>query len=70
MQCPPKYPPPPPPTNDGYYPTFSNITAATQADDYQTFGLVDTVAREYFRYLMSSKSANAYRLLYRVQDYV
>ncbi|PPQ66990.1 hypothetical protein CVT26_009950, partial [Gymnopilus dilepis] len=33
-------PPPPPPP--GYTPTFSNITCAVQADDYLTFGLVDT----------------------------
>jgi len=43
FHCPKKQPPPPP--NDGYYQTFSNITGATQADDFQTFGLVDTVAQ-------------------------
>ncbi|KAF8955848.1 hypothetical protein BDZ97DRAFT_1672913 [Flammula alnicola] len=32
------------PTVDGYIPTFSNITAAVQADDFMTFGLVETVA--------------------------
>ncbi|KDR74146.1 hypothetical protein GALMADRAFT_269631 [Galerina marginata CBS 339.88] len=42
LQCPVKKPPPPP--NDGYTQTFSNLTGATQADDFQTFGLVDTVA--------------------------
>ncbi|KAF5355187.1 hypothetical protein D9756_005310 [Leucocoprinus leucothites] len=34
--------PTPTPTN-GYIPTFYNITAAVQADDYMTFGLVETV---------------------------
>uniref|UniRef100_A0A8H8CEQ0 Uncharacterized protein n=1 Tax=Psilocybe cubensis TaxID=181762 RepID=A0A8H8CEQ0_PSICU len=47
IHCPhPPPPPPPPPANDGYTQTFSNITGATQADDFQTFGLVDTVAGE------------------------
>lgn len=32
------------PTVDGYIPTFSNFTAAVQADDFMTFGLVETVA--------------------------
>jgi len=41
LQCPP--PPPPPPPADGYYQTFSNLTGATQAADYLTYGLVDTV---------------------------
>ncbi|KXN92433.1 hypothetical protein AN958_07992 [Leucoagaricus sp. SymC.cos] len=36
-------PPPPPPPPGGYYPTFYNITAAVQADDYMTFGLVESV---------------------------
>ncbi|TFK69799.1 hypothetical protein BDN72DRAFT_767578 [Pluteus cervinus] len=48
LQCPtPLPPPPPPPTpppSDGYHQTFSNLTGATQAADYLTFGLVDTVA--------------------------
>ncbi|KAF5314267.1 hypothetical protein D9619_011820 [Psilocybe cf. subviscida] len=34
---------PTPTPTDGYTPVFSNITAAVQADDYMTFGLVDTV---------------------------
>ncbi|KAF9477455.1 hypothetical protein BDN70DRAFT_810616 [Pholiota conissans] len=34
--------PTPTPTN-GYTPTFSNITAAVQADDFLTFGLVETI---------------------------
>jgi hypothetical protein len=59
LQCPTK-PPQPTPTStsttpsptptvpaDGYTQTFSNLTAAVQADDYMTFGLVDTVAGEY-----------------------
>ncbi|TFK39300.1 hypothetical protein BDQ12DRAFT_698277 [Crucibulum laeve] len=52
LQCPPHPPhfpfpphhPPPPPPNDGYHQTFSNLTGATQAADYMTYGLVDTVA--------------------------
>ncbi|KAF9445374.1 hypothetical protein P691DRAFT_675758 [Macrolepiota fuliginosa MF-IS2] len=40
---PPHNPPPPPPPSDGYNQTFSNITAAVQADDFLTFGLVETV---------------------------
>ncbi|XP_006462991.1 hypothetical protein AGABI2DRAFT_194032 [Agaricus bisporus var. bisporus H97] len=40
----PPSPPPPPPTSSGeYYQTFYDITAAVQADDYMTYGLVDTV---------------------------
>jgi len=35
---------PPPVTYDGYVETFQNLTGATQAPDYMTFGLVDTVA--------------------------
>ncbi|KAG6812619.1 hypothetical protein H0H92_001838 [Tricholoma furcatifolium] len=31
------------PTEDGYTQTFYNLTGATQASDYQTYGLVDTV---------------------------
>jgi len=34
----------PPPTPDGYVQTFSNLSGATQAGDYLTFGLVDSVA--------------------------
>ncbi|KAF5326303.1 hypothetical protein D9611_000909 [Ephemerocybe angulata] len=46
----PKFPPHPPttppttPPADGYTPTFSNLMGATQAGDYLTFGLVDTIA--------------------------
>ncbi|KAF8991981.1 hypothetical protein BDQ17DRAFT_1254364 [Cyathus striatus] len=42
---PPYFPPPPPPAqpSDGYTQTFHNLTGATQADDYLTFGLVDTI---------------------------
>ncbi|KAF8154066.1 hypothetical protein B0H34DRAFT_75558 [Crassisporium funariophilum] len=40
----PPHNPPPPPPSDGYHQTFSNLTGATQAGDYMTFGLVDTVA--------------------------
>ncbi|KAF5362938.1 hypothetical protein D9758_007077 [Tetrapyrgos nigripes] len=41
---PPQYPPPsPPPPSDGWKQTFSDLTAATQADGYLTYGLVDTV---------------------------
>lgn len=29
--------------SDGYYETFSNLHGATQAADYLTFGLVDSV---------------------------
>ncbi|KAF8622815.1 hypothetical protein AX15_006737 [Amanita polypyramis BW_CC] len=32
-----------PPTTDGYYETFNNLTGATEASDYLTYGLVDTV---------------------------
>ncbi|KAJ3483655.1 hypothetical protein NLJ89_g12043 [Agrocybe chaxingu] len=47
IQCPkpPHFPPPP---NDGYTQTFKNLTGATQAQDYMTFGLVDTIAGTYF----------------------
>ncbi|KAG5641667.1 hypothetical protein DXG03_004516 [Asterophora parasitica] len=44
LHCPVK-PPPKPPVNDGFTPTFRNLTGATQAGDYLTFGLVDTVAQ-------------------------
>ncbi|KAK0482716.1 hypothetical protein IW261DRAFT_1050807 [Armillaria novae-zelandiae] len=33
----------PTPSSDGYHQTFSNLTGATQAGDYMTFGLVETV---------------------------
>ncbi|KAK0211347.1 hypothetical protein DFS33DRAFT_1252299 [Desarmillaria ectypa] len=33
----------PTPSSDGYSQTFSNYTGATQAVDYMTYGLVDTV---------------------------
>ncbi|EEB96196.1 hypothetical protein MPER_04710, partial [Moniliophthora perniciosa FA553] len=33
----------PPPPSGVYTPTFTGLTGATQADDYLTFGLVDTV---------------------------
>ncbi|TFK74554.1 hypothetical protein BDN72DRAFT_853899 [Pluteus cervinus] len=36
-------PSPTPTLNDGYYNTFTNLTAASQADSYMTFGLVDTI---------------------------
>ena len=59
LQCPPNPPKPTPTTSstpsptptvpaDGYTQTFSNLTAAIQADDYMTYGLVDTVAGKYF----------------------
>ncbi|KAG6908046.1 hypothetical protein DXG01_006408 [Tephrocybe rancida] len=44
LHCPAKPPPTPPPAGDGYTPTFQNLTGATQASDYMTYGLVDTVA--------------------------
>ncbi|KAF8638075.1 hypothetical protein AX16_010707 [Volvariella volvacea WC 439] len=45
IQCPPRPPPNPPPSpGDGYTQTFSNLTGATQAPGYLTFGLVETVA--------------------------
>ncbi|KAJ2913111.1 hypothetical protein MD484_g7303, partial [Candolleomyces efflorescens] len=45
FHCPKPPPPQPPnPPSDGYTQTFSNLTGATQAGDYLTFGLVDTVA--------------------------
>ncbi|GLB35171.1 putative fruit-body specific protein a [Lyophyllum shimeji] len=44
LQCPkPPHIPPKPPA-DGYTQTFANLTGATQASDYLTFGLVDTIA--------------------------
>jgi len=44
LHCPPPPPPgPPPPPTSGYTQTFSNLTGATQASDYLTYGLVDTV---------------------------
>lgn len=44
MQCPkPPHVPPKPPTSDGYTQTFANLTGATQAGDYLTYGLVDTI---------------------------
>lgn len=46
LHCPVKPPPTPPPT-DGYHQTFSNLTGATQAGDYLTYGLVDTIARKF-----------------------
>lgn len=45
LHCPHK-PPHNPPPSDGYHQTFSNLTGATQAGDYMTYGLVDTVARK------------------------
>ena len=39
LQCPQA----PPPPSDGYRQTFANLTGATQAVDYMTYGLVDTV---------------------------
>ncbi|KAF9460491.1 hypothetical protein BDZ94DRAFT_1169750 [Collybia nuda] len=44
LHCPHK-PPNNPPPSDGYQQTFSNLTGATQAGDYMTYGLVDTVAQ-------------------------
>ena len=45
FHCPKPPPPQPPnPPSDGYTQTFSKLTGATQAGDYLTFGLVDTVA--------------------------
>ncbi|KAK7032612.1 hypothetical protein VNI00_012875 [Paramarasmius palmivorus] len=41
LKCP--KPPHHPPPNDGWTVTFENYDGATQADDYLTFGLVDTV---------------------------
>lgn len=40
---PPPTGPPPPVIYEGYLQTFQNLTGATQAGDYLTFGLVDTV---------------------------
>ncbi|KAJ3799979.1 hypothetical protein GGU11DRAFT_870448 [Lentinula aff. detonsa] len=34
---------PKPPPKNGWVPTFSNLTGATQAGDYLTYGLVDTI---------------------------
>ncbi|KAF8998243.1 hypothetical protein BDQ17DRAFT_1362265 [Cyathus striatus] len=42
LHCP-KPPPPTPPPSDGYQQTFSNLTGATEASDFLTFGLVDTI---------------------------
>ncbi|KAG6855967.1 hypothetical protein H0H87_008908 [Tephrocybe sp. NHM501043] len=42
LHCPSK-PTTPPSTGDGYTQTFYNLTGATQASDYLTYGLVDTV---------------------------
>jgi len=39
--------PGPLPSPDGYTQTFSGLDGATQAGDYLTYGLVDTVAREW-----------------------
>ncbi|KAF9526070.1 hypothetical protein CPB83DRAFT_858613 [Crepidotus variabilis] len=44
LHCPSHHQIPPPVPNDGYTQTFHNLTGATQASDYITFGLVDTVA--------------------------
>jgi len=33
-----------PPPDSGYHQTFNNLTGATEASDYLTYGLVDTVA--------------------------
>lgn len=46
LQCPPKNPPPPPPNNP-WVQTFYNLTGATQASDYLTYGLVDTIAGQF-----------------------
>ncbi|RDB19595.1 hypothetical protein Hypma_013251 [Hypsizygus marmoreus] len=43
LHCPRK--PPHNPPSDGYQQTFHNLTGATQASDYQTYGLVDTIAQ-------------------------
>ncbi|KAE9407954.1 hypothetical protein BT96DRAFT_787797, partial [Gymnopus androsaceus JB14] len=37
-------PPPNPPPQNGWDQTFYNLTGATQASDYMTYGLVDTIA--------------------------
>ncbi|KIK09524.1 hypothetical protein K443DRAFT_671425 [Laccaria amethystina LaAM-08-1] len=44
LHCP-SAPPTTPSPSDGYAQTFSNLTGATQASDYMTYGLVDTVAQ-------------------------
>jgi len=41
-------PPPPPPAPGSYTQMFYNLTGATQAADYLTYGLVDTVDRRFF----------------------
>uniref|UniRef100_A0A0W0EU92 Uncharacterized protein n=1 Tax=Moniliophthora roreri TaxID=221103 RepID=A0A0W0EU92_MONRR len=46
-QPPPKPHYPPPPPHDGYKQVFSEHDGAIQADDYLTFGLVDSVAGQY-----------------------
>jgi len=38
-------------TYDGYVQTFQNLTGATQAGDYMTFGLVNTVDGELQLYI-------------------
>ncbi|KAF8347345.1 hypothetical protein F5887DRAFT_957970 [Amanita rubescens] len=40
FHCPPN---PYPSSEDGYYQTFSNLKAATEASDYLTYGLVESV---------------------------
>jgi len=46
--------------SDGYLQIFSNITAAVQADDFMTFGLVETVAGTNSRFsLMLTSSDNS-----------
>lgn len=44
LHCPSQPSPYPSPTGDGYTHVFSNLTGATEAGDYLTYGLVDTVA--------------------------
>ncbi|KAG7091592.1 hypothetical protein E1B28_010613 [Marasmius oreades] len=39
----PSQPPPPPPPPGVYNPVFTNLDGAIEADDYMTFGLVDTI---------------------------
>ncbi|KIM41663.1 hypothetical protein M413DRAFT_71303 [Hebeloma cylindrosporum] len=73
LQCPAKPPKPTPTTSsapiptstvpeDGYTQTFSNLTGATQADDYMTYGLVDTVAdcKTMCNTVQGCKFANSY----------
>ncbi|KAF9078775.1 hypothetical protein BDP27DRAFT_1206756 [Rhodocollybia butyracea] len=43
FHCPNPHAPPPPPTSP-WVQTFYNLTGATQASDYMTYGLVDTIA--------------------------